>query len=175
MRTTFLFRRSFFLFYYLVRTTFLFRRSFFLFYYLVRTTFFYFVCRFFFSIISCARLFLFRRSIFLFYYLVRTTFFPYNPTLHIKRRALSPVHTREPINTALSRSLKMYGSAMSGPWSGRSSVCWSKIQRGWSGPLWEVVVSRISFSTGRIMVEDDPALHRSYVERGYSVMVGGTA
>ena len=75
MRTTFLFRRSFFLFYYLVRTTFLFRRSFFLFYYLVRTTFFilyvvfsfllsrahdfffYFVCRFFFSIISCARLF----------------------------------------------------------------------------------------------------------------------
>ena len=36
----FLFRRSFFLFYYLVRTTFLFRRSFFLFYNLVRTTFF---------------------------------------------------------------------------------------------------------------------------------------
>ena len=35
----FLFRRSFFLFYYLVRTTFLFRSSFFLFYYLVRTTF----------------------------------------------------------------------------------------------------------------------------------------
>ena len=53
-----LFRRSFFLFYYLVRTTFLFRRSFFLFYYLVRTTFFYFVDRF-----------------FLFSYLVRTTFF----------------------------------------------------------------------------------------------------
>ena len=36
----FLFRRSFFLFYYLVRTTFLFCMSFFLFYYLVRTTFF---------------------------------------------------------------------------------------------------------------------------------------
>ena len=66
----FLFRRSFFLFYYLVRTTFLFRRSFFLFYYLVRTTF------------------LFCISYFLFYYLVRTTFFPYNPTLHINRRAL---------------------------------------------------------------------------------------
>ena len=25
------------------------------------------------------------------------------------------------------------------------------------------------------MVGDDPALHRSYVERGYSVVVGGTA
>ena len=91
--------------------------SFFLFYYLVRTTFF-----------------LFRRSIFLFYYLVRTTFFPYNPTSHIKRRALSPVHSREPINPALSRSVKMDGSAMSGPWSGRSSVCWSKVQRGLVGP-----------------------------------------
>ena len=52
----FLFRRSFFHFYYLVRTTFLFRRSFYLFYYLVRTTF------------------LFRGSFFLFYYLVRTTY-----------------------------------------------------------------------------------------------------
>ena len=36
-------------------------------------------------------------------------------------------------------------------------------------------MSGISFSTGRKMVEDDPALHRSYVERGYSVVVGGTA
>ena len=43
------------------------------FYYLSRAhDFYYFVDRFFFSIISCARLFLFRRSFFLFYYLVRT-------------------------------------------------------------------------------------------------------
>ena len=28
------------------------------------------------------------------------------------------------------------------------------------------MASEISFSTGRIMVEEDPALHRSYVERG---------
>ena len=67
VRTTFLFRRSFFLFYYLVRTTFKFRRSFFLLYYLVRTTFIYFVCRFFFSTISCARHF--------FYFVGRFFFF----------------------------------------------------------------------------------------------------
>ena len=73
MRTTFLFRRSFFLFYYLVRRTFLFRRSFFLFYYLVRTTFFYFVCRFFSLLLSRAHDF-FRMSFFLFYCLVRTTY-----------------------------------------------------------------------------------------------------
>ena len=36
-------------------------------------------------------------------------------------------------------------------------------------------MSGISFSTGRKMVTEDPALHRSYVERGYSVVVGGTA
>ena len=63
--------------------------------------------------------------------------------------------------------------AMSGPWSGRAYVG-LKYSGDWSGPLWEVV-SGISFSTGWKMVEDDPALHRSYVERGYSVVVGGTA
>ena len=55
------------------------------------------------------------------------------------------------------------------------SVCWSTIQRGWSGPLWEVVVSGMSFSAGWKMVGDDPALVRSYVEREYSVVVGDTA
>ena len=75
---------------------------------------------------------------------------------------------------ALSRSGKMDGSAMSGPWSGRAYVG-LKYSGDWSGPLWEVVVSVISFSTGWKMVGDDPALHRSYVERGYSVVVGGTA
>ena len=75
---------------------------------------------------------------------------------------------------ALSRSGKMDGSAMSGPWSGRAYVG-LKYSGGWSGPLWDVVVSGMSFSTGWKMVGDDPALHRSYVERGYSVVVGGTA
>ena len=45
----FLIRRSFFLFFYLVRTTFLFRGSFFLLYYLVRTTFLF--CMSFFSVL----------------------------------------------------------------------------------------------------------------------------
>ena len=70
-------------------------------FYLVRTTFFYFVRRFFFSTISCARLFILY-VVFIFYYLVRTTFFIslivfsfllyrahdfifYNRTLHFKR------------------------------------------------------------------------------------------
>ena len=75
---------------------------------------------------------------------------------------------------ALSRSGKMDGSAMSGPWSGRAYVG-LKYSGGWSGPLWEVVVSGISFSTDWKLVGDDPALHRSHVERGYSVVVGGTA
>ena len=75
---------------------------------------------------------------------------------------------------ALSRSGKMVRSAMSGHWSGRAYVG-LKYSGDWSDPLWEVVVSGISFSTGWKMVGDDPALHRSYVERGDSVVVGGTA
>ena len=68
----FLFRRSFFLFYYLVRTTFLFRRSFFLFYYLVRTTFLF--CVSFFLFYYLVRTTFFRMSFFLFFCLVRTTY-----------------------------------------------------------------------------------------------------
>ena len=71
-------------------------------------------------------------------------------------------------------SCKMDGSAMSGPWSGRAYVG-LKYSGEWSGPLWEVMVSRISFSTGWKQVLGDPALHTSYVERGYSVVVGGSA
>ena len=95
---------------------FLFRRSFFLFYYLVRTTF-YFVDRFFFSIISCARLFfisyvvlffstiscarLFNfvdRFFFSFISCARLFFF-FNPTLHIKRRALHQKTNQKVVRT----------------------------------------------------------------------------
>ena len=69
---------------------------------------------------------------------------------------------------------KMDGSARSGPWLGRAYVG-LKYSGEWSGPLWEVMVSRISFSTGWKMVFGDPALHTSYVERRYSVVVGGSA
>ena len=45
-----------------------------------------------------------------------------------------PVHTRDPINPAVSRSGKMDGSAMSGPRSGRAYVG-LKYSGDWSGPL----------------------------------------
>ena len=94
--------------------------------------------------------------------------------LQIERSSKGPFTPETRSTPAHSRSGKMDGSAMSGPWSGRAYVG-LKYSGGWSGPLWEVVVSGISFSTGWKMVGDDPALHRSYVERGYSVVVGGTA
>ena len=107
--------------------------------------------------------------------LIRT--FPFLVDYIVKYRQIAPKgpFTPETRSTpALSHSGKFDGSAMSGPWSGRAYVG-LKYSGNWSGPLWEVVVSGISFSTGWKMVGDDLALHRSYVERGYSVVVGGTA
>ena len=72
---------------------------------------------------------------------------------------------------------------MSGSLSGES-VCWSETQRGLVVPALRGRgkqdnffnrLSKIIFSTGWKLVGDDPALHRSYVERGYSMVVGGTA
>ena len=90
------------LFFYLVRATFLFRTSFFsiiscsrlfilyvVFSFLLSRAhdFCYFVYRFFFSIISCAKLFYFVDRFF-FSILSCARLFFYNPTLHFKRRAL---------------------------------------------------------------------------------------
>ena len=91
-----------------------------------------------------------------------------------RRRPKRPVHTRDPINP---RSLPLWKNgrianerALIG-----ESVCWSKIQRGLVGPALRGRGERDKFSTGWKMVRGDPALHRSYVERGYSVVTGGTA
>ena len=55
------------------------------------------------------------------------------------------------------------------------SVCWSKIQLGLVGSALRGRGERDKFFNRLKMVGDDPALHRSYVERGCSVAVGGTA
>ena len=55
------------------------------------------------------------------------------------------------------------------------SVYWYKTQRGLVGPALRGRGERDKFSTGWKTVGDYPALHRSYVARGYSVVVGGTA
>ena len=95
-----------------------------------------------------------------FSYLELHDFTSFKPNLNFSGGG--PVHTREPINPRSGKNRRIGNErALVG-----ESVCWSKIQRGWSGPLWEVVVSGISFSTGWKMVGADPALHRSYVDNG---------
>ena len=90
---------------------------------------------------------------------------------YIERR---PVHTRDPLNP---RSLPLWKNGRIGNERALigESVCWSKIQRGLVGPALRGRGERDKFFNRLKMVGDDPALHRSYVERGYSVVVGGTA
>ena len=71
-----------------------------------------------------------------------------------------------PINP---RSGNMDGAAMSG-----ESVFLSKIQRGLVGPTLRGRGDGDKFFNWLKNGPDDPALHRTFVERGYSVMVGDT-
>ena len=85
-----------------------------------------------------------------------------------------PVHTREPINP---RSLPLLKNGRIGNEQALigESVCWSKIQHGLVGPALRGRGERDQFFNWLKMVGDDLALHRSYVERGYSMVIGGTA
>ena len=53
--------------------------------------------------------------------------------------------------------------------------CWSEIQRELVGSAPRGRGELDNFFNRLKMVGDNPALHMSYVERGYSMVVGGTA
>ena len=63
---------------------------------------------------------------------------------------------------------------MSGPWSGRAYVG-LKYSGGLSDPLWEVVVSGISFSTGWKMVGDVPPTTTLYLHSTYDLRRAGSS